>query len=164
MTTQRMHCTVQSYCHLDNNKRNVQQGAKHACLRSYTIIRAGLSNFLFTRYVFQLPWQSSLLPCFYMRMVLTLTPLKPLRACFLRTAPQRAGPPQVEKHPSRARQRRCLPAALWAVESHWRSKQLSAQAHISIRFTVSEPFINLASCLKFTPELLWAQIRFNYVL
>lgn len=42
----------------------------------------------------------------------SLDPLKPLGACFLRTALQRAVPPQVEKHPNRAKQRRCLPAAL----------------------------------------------------
>lgn len=82
-TTHRMHCTVQSHCHLDNNKRNVQQGAKHACLRSYTIIRAGLSNFLFTRHVSQLPWRSSLLPCCYMSLVLALTPSNPSGLVFL---------------------------------------------------------------------------------
>lgn len=143
-TTHRMHCTVQSHCHLDNNKRNVQQGAKHACLRSYTIIRAGLSNFLFTRHVSQLPWRSSLLPCCYMSLVLALTPSNPSGLVFLE---QRYSEPS-HRRSKTSEQTESSVAVYLQLYERWsliEDQSTSAhRAHISIRFTVSDPFINLA--------------------
>lgn len=74
----------------------------------------------------------------------SLDPLKPLGACFLRTALQRAVPPQVEN----IRIERSSVAVYLQLYERWsliEDQSTSAhRAHISIRFTVSDPFINLA--------------------